>query len=459
VVSKSRQSKSRALRVWLNGIAVAKWDLPARGEQSLTYDQAWLSSPDCRPLSLSLPAQIGGAPHKGEAVANYFDNLLPDNDAIRRRIQSKFNTPGTDSFSLLEAIGRDCVGAVQLLPLNSTAPDITKVEAESLSENDIAAVLRGAVTPTKLVMGHNSLRDDFRISIAGAQEKTALLWHNDRWCVPLGSTPTTHIFKLPMGLVGNMNADLSTSVENEWLCGQILHAYGLPVANSELAQFEDQKVLIVERFDRVWAPDKAHWYRRVQEDFCQVLGVSPWDKYEADGGPGIKEICHVLAKSETWQLDLENFFCAQILFWMLAATDGHAKNFSIFLLRNNRYQMTPLYDVLSAWPIIGNKANHLPEQNAKLAMAFRGKNKHYHLRKILRRHMNETAASCGVGANAEPFIEQILAKTPGVIDTVQSKLPADFPLSMADSIFNGLQKSAKLLADMPAWPISRSDRS
>ena len=48
--------------------------------------------------------------------------------------------------------------------------------------------------------------EDFRISIAGAQEKTAFLRHQGKWCRPIGSTPTTHIFKLPLGLVGNRQA-------------------------------------------------------------------------------------------------------------------------------------------------------------------------------------------------------------------------------------------------------------
>lgn len=134
--------------------------------------------------------------------------------------------------------------------------------------------------------------DDFRISIAGAQEKTALAWIDGRWCLPHGSTPTTHILKLPMGLVGNMKLDLSHSIENEWLCSCILAAYGLTVAECEPLQFEDVKVLAVKRFDRAWLDGPSGpWLARLpQEDFCQATGTPAALKYESDGGPGIERI-------------------------------------------------------------------------------------------------------------------------------------------------------------------------
>ena len=97
---------------------------------------------------------------------------------------------------------------------------------------------------------------------------------------------------------------------------------------------------------------------------------------------------------------------------MLAATDGHAKNFSIRILSQGRFQLTPLYDVLSIWPIMGNAPNKISWHNARLAMSVRGKNKHYLLKDIQRRHFNEMAAQCGLGETAEPLIKDILAATP-----------------------------------------------
>src|SRR5690606_17250821 len=127
-------------------------------------------------------------------------------------------------------------------------------------------------------------------SIAGAQEKTGLLRHQGRWCVPLGSTPSTHIFKLPLGLVGNMRADMTGSVENEWLCLKLMAAFGIPVAEADMASFDGQPVLLVTRFDRRLADDGSWWMRLPQEDMCQASGLPASRRYESDGGPGIARI-------------------------------------------------------------------------------------------------------------------------------------------------------------------------
>jgi len=214
VVTMGRPSQTRALDVWANGIRVGQWRLPARGADEFLYDDAWAVSPVGRPLSLSLPVPLDPIPLRGAAVRSFFDNLLPDSDRIRQRIQTRFRTAGTGAFDLLAAIGRDCVGAVQLLPEGEDCPDIRRILAEPLDDADVERILRGAAGSPRGVGQLDDDDEELRISIAGAQEKTALLWHEGRWCRPLGATPTTHIFKLPLGLVGNRQADMRTSVEN-----------------------------------------------------------------------------------------------------------------------------------------------------------------------------------------------------------------------------------------------------
>lgn len=332
-----RRSHSRALNVWMNGRLVGRWTIQAGGAMEFRYDDAWVSSPQSRPLSLSLPIPFDGQPLKGKTVGFFFDNLLPDSQPIRNRLQHRFHTDTQDAFDLLEAIGRDCVGAVQLLPDNKAPENIFAIEAQPLTDMEVEDWLRSAVAPGGGRFGSAAEDDGFRISIAGAQEKTALLRHEGRWCRPLGATPTTHIFKLPLGLVGHMKADMHASVENEWLCSEIVREFGLPVARCAIGRFGDQKALIVERFDRKKADSGEYWLRLPQEDFCQALGYPSAKKYESDGGPGIKDIARLLATSETATADLATFILSQLVFWMLAATDGHAKNFSIFLQPEGAY--------------------------------------------------------------------------------------------------------------------------
>ena len=162
----------------------------------------------------------------------------------------------------------------------------------------------------------------------------------------------------------------------------------------------------------------------------------------------MKTILDLLRGSSRQEHDRRAFLKAQILFWMLAATDGHAKNFSIFHERNATYRMTPLYDVLSAWPIIGDGPNQLSWHRAKLAMAWRSENAHYRLSDIRRRHFNRVAASLGVGKNAEDIIEELLVATPKAIDKVRAQLPNDFPEQVAERIFEGLNRSKGSLRNM-----------
>jgi serine/threonine-protein kinase HipA len=290
-----------------------------------------------------------------------------------------------------------------------------------------------------------------RLSIAGAQEKNALSWHGGVWLLPEGSTPTTHIFKLPLGLVGNMRADMHSSVENEWLCSKIAAAFGLAVAHCDIGTFEDQKVLVVERFDRRLAQDGSWIVRLPQEDMCQAMGCSPMHKYQADGGPGMAAIMDILLGSDAAARDRREFFKAQLLFWLLAATDGHAKNHSIALLPGGRYRSTPLYDILSAHPILGTKKNQLAPHKAKLAMAVRGSTNHYHLEQIQRRHWTTMARRIGLGADvAEQIIAELISATPGVLDAMYSALPADFPADIAEAILEGVRRHCNRLQSMPA---------
>lgn len=246
---------------------------------------------------------------------------------------------------------------------------------------------------------------------------------------------------------------MSDSVENEWLCSKILHAYGLPVAYTQVLQFEDMKVLAVERFDRMWWKNEEgkRWLLRLpQEDMCQATGTPPHLKYESDGGPGVRAIMKLLATSKDADRDRRMFFQAQVLFWMLRATDGHAKNFSIFLRPGGTYELTPLYDVLSARPVIGPGANQLSPFKAKMAMAVHSKNAHRVMRDIGRRHWLAVGAEHGVvapdGRGTEVVLDQMVAKTPEVVRTVRALLPERFPEHVAGSILNGLQVAADKLA-------------
>jgi serine/threonine-protein kinase HipA len=427
----------------MNGVRVGTWSLPARGPQQFSYAESWLNSSQLRPLSLSLPAGLGATALSGNAVESWFDNLLPDSELIRRRAQTRFQTASTSAFDLLAAVGRDCAGAVQLLPPDQEPSGIDRIEARPLSNKEIGQRLRAVTaTPAPGSLGPES--DQLRLSVAGAQEKTAFLLHDSQWCLPLGSTPTTHLFKLPMGIIGEGQIDFTTSVENEWLCSQVLCAYGLPVASTEMASFDGERCLIVQRFDRRLHASGAYWLRLPTEDCCQATSTPAASKYENNGGPGMVAIAELLAQSSE-RSDLACFFKAQVLFWMLRAIDGHAKNFSFFLNPGGRFQLTPLYDVLSAWPVIGRSSGQWPQQKFKMAMAWHGEKGRYSKPlEITSRRMLLTAKRLGLG-EAQPILDDLIAQTPTVIRSVQTQLPAGFPRTVAEPVLTGLQASASQL--------------
>jgi serine/threonine-protein kinase HipA len=207
-----------------------------------------------------------------------------------------------------------------------------------------------------------------------------------------------------------------------------------------MAVFGTQKVLVVERFDRQWMDER--WIARLpQEDFCQALAVPPDRKYESDGGPGIDDALKLLSGSASPNADREQFLLVQLAFWLLAATDGHAKNFSVFLNAGDSYRLTPLYDVLSAWPVIGNEINSLSPQKARLAMGLRAKNMHYRLREIRGRHYRELADKSGVPSVWDKM-QVLIENVPPSLAAVEKRLASDFPPDLWERISNGIRAQA-----------------
>ncbi len=424
-----------ALCIWMNGERVGTWSVGRTGHHRLDYEPSWRASARSRPLSLSLPFTANNR-LEGDVVRNYFDNLLPDSESIRKRISTRFHIKGANTFALLQAVGRDCVGAVQLLPPGVTPEGFDQLKYEPLSTEQVEKHLGSLGS-----MASVGAQDDdeiFRLSIAGAQEKTALLQVAGQWCRPLDATPTTHILKPPIGVTPGLNLDLRLSVENEWLCNQIVRELGLPAAECQIQDFGARRALVVKRFDRSWHPQG--WIARLpQEDFCQAKGVSSDQKYEQKGGPSIEACLDVLKGGEAFHEDGRNFLCAQLLFWILAAIDGHAKNFSLFVLPGGRYRMTPLYDVLSAWPLISPGPNALQYKKTQLAMAVRGKTAHYKLSEIQYRHWEALAKRSTVHDAWDAMLD-MTHRLDAALTAVEQKLPAGFPGALAQTIFQGARR-------------------
>ena len=284
---------------------------------------------------------------------------------------------------------------------------------------------------------------DFRISVAGAQNKTALLCHGGQWIKPTGTTPTTHIVKPQIGRLPN-GMDLSNSVENEYFCIELIKTFGLRTAKTEIATFGTQKALVVERFDRRWTRD-GRLIRLPHEDCCQALSVPPTRKYQNEGGPGIVEIMDLLRGSDEQSMDRSDFLKANILFWLIGATDGHAKNFSLCIFPGGRFKMAPLYDLLTVQPLVDKR--RIERKHFRLAMRM-GKSGKYRVTDIIRRHIVETGMNAGFSKNAvHQIFDDISSQADTALESTISALPEGFPTEIADSVANAFKARARLLQE------------
>jgi len=410
----------QTLRVVMNGYLIGRLKKNTRGKLIFTYATSWLNTPGARPISLALP--LVEQPFTTEAVYHFFDGLLPDNPEIRARIQKQWKLTSKHPFDLLACIGNECTGAIQLIA-GKVPVFKKKLGFTNLDKKNLANLLRD--------------HQDTHISLAGSQEKIGLLYHNHTWCIPQDKTPTSHIIKLPQNILH--------SAENEWLCAQIAQAFGLPVAESRLLYVEGIKALAVTRFDRKYSSDNTWLMRLPQEDLCQALGISPYLKYQIAGGPSLHDVMKFLLGSANPIHDRDVFFCSQILFWLLANHDGHAKNFSVFIEPAGKYRLTPLYDIQSAYPAIAQ--NLLNAHHLKMAMPLKSKASPTHWHQIKRVDFLETAKQINYSVErAEAILDDMLARVNVVIAQVSSSLPQSFPKQVSEPIFDGMRFMKNKLA-------------
>lgn len=425
--------RAHSLNLYLNTVLVGVLRKSQGGEISFEYDKQWAR--DGFAISRSLPLQEGK--YKGEDASRYFDNLLPDNNNIKKLIATKFGAESTRAFDMLAVIGKDCVGALSFLPSETEQVINFQMEYSQIEDKEIAKKLKGLSSATPLGMD----KEDFRLSIAGAQEKTAFLNIDGKWHVPHGLTPTTHIFKTSIGALG-AEINFEDSIDNEWASLFILKKMGLPVCEASIEEFKAQRVLVIKRFDRKW---KDYQGRKIllripQEDFCQALNISPYKKYQSEGGPGIADIANFLMASKN-EDDRIVFFKAIIIFDLLHATDGHGKNFSIFLEKDG-FKLTPFYDVMSGYFL--HKREKTPLQKLKLAMKV-GNSGHYTLKRITKRHYRETAKLCGINEENFNKIMTELGNTYQSLNILDSELDPLLNKDTLKIILEGMEARAKTL--------------
>jgi len=340
------------------------------------YDEGWQRTTGAFPLSHSMP--LIAKSHPSRIVTPFLWGLLPDSDAVLEQWAKTYHISSRNPFALLSHVGEDCAGAVQFVRPDRLdavlSGDDDKIDW--LTDKDVEERLK-ALRQNHAAGRHAN--DHGQFSLAGAQPKTALIRQEGRWGIPSGSIPTTHILKPPTGAYDGL-------AENEHFCLCLAKEIELPVAHSEVGYFGKEVAFITQRYDRQFINDKV--IRIHQEDFCQVLGVMPHTKYENEGGPGVEKIITALQRfSGRPQEDILTFVKACILNWLIAGTDGHAKNYAL-LFNGESSRLAPLYDIISTLPY-----DDIPIQKAKLAMKIGDE---YRLTYIQMRHWLRMAKTAGI---------------------------------------------------------------
>lgn len=366
------------LEVTIDGRSVGTLHRQAAGTLRFRYDAGWLDDREATPLSLSIPLRPGWFDHG--TMYPYLWGLLPDNESVLERWAKDFGCSASDVFRLLENVGADVAGAARYSGTGVGPADAAESACDWVSEADVAELLR-AVDRDSTAWHHGGRTG--RWSLAGAQAKIALAHDHDRgWAIPRGAAPTTHILK--PAIRGLEDHDI-----NELVCLAAASRLGLRSADVSLGHFDDERALVVRRYDRTVVGDSV--VRVHQEDFCQALGVHPSQKYQSDGGPSFEAMVGVVRDSGT-SVDADvSRLCDAIAFnWIILGTDAHAKNYSL-LLSGRTVRLAPLYDLASAAPSV----DYAPK--AKLAQKVGGE---YQAGRISTRHWVRLAEAARVDPDA-----------------------------------------------------------
>lgn len=321
------------LHVVMNGRVIG--DIQRSGRRGLRLRYEDQSPGRFTPLSVSMPGPTGR--YREGVLLPWLEGLLPDRPETLRQWRRRFGIAHDNSpFSLLRHVGEDVAGAAQFVRPDRL--DVVQHRRGALSELEparIADMLRNAKAdlPVSTTDGPNG-----KFSLAGAQAKIALHRTSDGWGDPTGAIPSTHIVK--PAIPGMLDQDLVEAVSLRTAAG-----LGLRTASCFIEEFDDERGIVVRRYDRVHRNDR--WQRVHQEDMCQAMAIWPGQKYESQGGPGAAAVANLIHdRSQRPEEDTRRFAQALVFNWLICGTDAHARNYSM-LLSGDAVRLAPLYDVNS----------------------------------------------------------------------------------------------------------------
>lgn len=396
-----------------------------------TYEPSWVDAGGA-PLSLGLPLQRES--FDDEECRPFFSGLLPEGEFLKA-IARAFQLSADNAFSVLAEIGGECAGAISLTSPGVAPPFASTVPPSWLDEAELGNLI--AELPSRpLLIGLDDEDEGVRLSLAGARDKLPVLARDSELGITRGHPPSTHILKTPI-------ADVDGMVANEAFCMALAAEMGLTAARAVPIRVAEHEALLATRYDRVRNGDDVH--RIHQEDLCQALSCMPAQKYEAEGGPGIKPCATLLrSRSTVPAVDLLAFLDALLFNLLIGNADAHSKNYSLLLEGNGSPRLAPLYDLLST-RVYGRRFGR------KMAMKYGGE---YRFDRIRGRHLDRLAGDLEASPGLVRQRAQALARGVGpVCQAARERLPQGWQdAEIIDAIEDVIRDAAQLLDAVAAEP-------
>jgi serine/threonine-protein kinase HipA len=320
------------LIVYYQDKVVGQLEFDREERLSFRYDSSWLSSNDRFPLSIALRLEEKIYGHL--EAKSFFENLLPEGE-IKDLLEAHGKSSIRSEFGFLREFGGDCAGAFKILPEKFKVSKAIKSKKE-LKLDVLYKYLDEKKSLTDVILN----KEGGKFSLAGAQDKFAVIFEKNKIYLPLDGSPTTHIIK-PHVRYFNSTHD---TPYNEYLCMKLAAAVGLNAPTVDIIEGK-YPLFIVERFDRIQT--KTGISRIHQQDFCQAQGISSLKKYEAEGGPTFADNYKLVKANSAAPIpDLNQLLKWLIYNLVIGNNDSHSKNLA-FLQTDEGIRLAPFYDLLS----------------------------------------------------------------------------------------------------------------
>ena len=334
---------AETLEIYLNERRIGMITALGADRSIFSFDKSYVDDPYRPTLSLSFKGEHGGLLHEHNPTQTrllpFFSNLLPEGP-LRDYLAKRAGIKPMREYPLIQVLGPDLPGSIIIKPLGAGAGN----DGDLFGEDDVQS---------------KNAQKLLRFSLAGVQMKfSAVEKATSGLTIPAGGKGGDWIIKLPSGRFPGMAV-------NEFSMMSLAQKMGLNIPKVELVwpgQIDglpegigkiQEEVFAVRRFDRAPSGKRIHI-----EDFAQVFGVYPDEKYDNGSYRHIMKVLWL----ETGEAGVREFIKRLVFNALIGNADMHLKNWSLIYPDGRTPKLSPGYDFLST-------TLYIPDDRAGLRFA------------------------------------------------------------------------------------------